>query len=96
MEDLLCGALVGHEDRPELGGDLVEFRSEGIGRWEDYEVFESGVEVFLIVVIRTWFEFLLPFGLLLRIATVQHSFFIGTRLNLLQNSCLFRLGLSRP
>lgn len=95
MEDLLCAALVGHEDRPELGGNLVEFRRECISGWEDYEMLECGVEVFLVVVVRTWFEFLFPFGLLFWIAAVQYCLFIGTRLDLLQNSRFLGLRLGR-
>lgn len=56
---------------------------------------ERGVEVFLIVVIRTWLEFLLPFGFLFGIAILQHSLFIGTRLDLLKGRRFFSLGLGR-
>lgn len=56
---------------------------------------ERGVEVFLIVVIRTWLEFLLPLGLLFGIAILQRSPFNGTRLDLLKNRRFFSLGLGR-
>ena len=57
---------------------------------------ERGVEVFLIVVVRTRLELLLPLRLLFRTAIVQRSLFIHTRLDLLQNRRFFRLRLGRP
>ena len=44
---------------------------------------ERGVEVFLIVVVRTRLELLLPLCLLFRAATDRRSLFIRTRLDLL-------------
>lgn len=75
MQDLLGRTLVPHEDVPQLVRHRLRRGRIALGGREGDELPEGGVEVFLVVVVRTGLYFLPSPALLLRKTAVIPAHF---------------------